>query len=131
MRLFAARKKRARPRRPGSAIRTLPASELVAQSGAGDIDRGPDIAIVKEEDSVVEKEVVVGVRDPPEVVVQPFASKEPIIEKLPFESDTCHPAELVEFRSFGRLENRNPRGKQPGRTNTLMAPANASGAVEE
>src|SRR5258706_3820154 len=93
MRLFAARKKRARPCWPGSAIRTLPASELVAQSGAGDIDRGPEAEIVFIE--TIHRRDQVGMSDPAEVVVQPFAAQEPVIRKLPFEPYACHPAELV------------------------------------
>src|SRR6266446_3498747 len=98
------RRTKKEPGRLGRALRSKVAyvSEFVAQSGAGDIDRGPDVAIVKEEDKVVESDVVVGTGDPPEVVVQPFAAQEPVIEELPFESDTCHPAELAEFGIFGR-----------------------------
>src|SRR5260370_28497138 len=125
--LFAVHKKRARPPRPGSAIRTLPGSELVAQSGAGDIDRGPDVDIVKGEHKVV-------VGDPAEVVVQPFAPQEPAITTaptLPFKSHSCDPTELVAERSSAvdGGDPVNPKGI--GRVHAEMAPANAGGAVAE
>src|SRR6266446_1065439 len=105
-------------------------SELVAQSRAGDIDRVPDVEIIKREG---EHRVVVG--GPSEVVVQPFAPQEPAITtgpKLPFKSHPCNPAELV---AEGRC--RREGGEDPGdhkrisRSVSEMAPADASSAVEE
>src|SRR5260370_25483065 len=123
-------KKRARPRRPGSAIRTLPASELVAQSGAGDIDRDPFVEIAKE----AHRCRLVKVAGPAEVVVQPFAPQEPAITtgpKLPFKSHSCDPAELVGEGRYG-VDGGDPvKPKGVGRVYAEMAPANAGGAVEE
>src|SRR5262249_34870374 len=71
---------------------------------------------------------------PDEIVVQPFASQEPVVPKLPFKSHACHPTELVEFVSLGLLEERH---SQPHKVNiydivnTSMAPSNASGAIEK
>src|SRR5262245_41768270 len=88
---FAEHKKE--PGRLGRALRfkRCLGSELVAQSGAGDIDRGPGVNIVKGEHKVE-------VAGPAEVIVQPFASQEPAITagpELPFKSHSCDPAELV------------------------------------
>src|SRR5262245_6497886 len=109
---------------------TLSASELVAQSGTGDINPGPDVAIVNAE--VKEYGVVGGVNDLPEVVVQPFATQEPVIPKHPLDSDTCHPAEHVKVGGCVFFEKQNsPVETRRGCSDALMAPTNASRSVEE
>src|SRR5712671_6659443 len=135
--IFAAHKKRARPPRPGSAIRrcvrqsTRCASELVAQSSAGDIDREPFVEIVK---AKAEHRRRVEVAGPAEVVVQPFAPQEPAIAtgpKLPFKSHSSDPAELVGEGRY-RVDGGDPvKPNGIGRVHAEMAPGHASGAVEE
>src|SRR6266849_9639459 len=98
------------------------ASELVAQSGPSDIDRGPEVEIVFLSPRLH------GVGDPAEVVVQPFAPQQPVIRKLPFESHACHPAELV---NEGRVSFRQQIQSLLKHGQARMGPANASGAVEE
>jgi hypothetical protein len=104
------------------------ASELVAQSGTGDIDCGPGVKIV----AAGRVENV----DPAEVVVQPFGPQEPAITtgpKLPFKSHPCHPTEQVcvvcACRELGEFKFRFHL--RISRSMSDMGPADASGAVEE
>src|SRR6266436_3438681 len=104
--------------------------ELVAQSCAGDVNGGPDIESV-----IIGEEFSTGVGGPAKVVVQPFGSQEPVIPKHPFKSHTCHPTELISKGLIGDealyLRRVLEFEFSINRSQALMGPANACGAVKE
>jgi hypothetical protein len=104
-------------------------SELVAQSGTGNIDRVSGVKRGRKrgrseagEKEIRSRVVVVAAK----VVVQPFASQEQVIPQLPFSSRSCNPTEIV---AVGRAGYDGTR--ELSRIQSRMTPANARSAVEQ